>query len=352
MNKITTEFKTYDDFFSERVFSKFLLFSYVALFLVIIYSLLDYYAYKNTSDLSGGLIARFISIFSIYMVTLIVKLNYFQKKILLIMIFGTLGYCALSFSFILYNIPIFFIIYNWFFYLIAIIMLSPLVTKKLFILVETFQIGIVVVLMFILEKDVEDILLYFFIALSLVIYSYTAINLNRKNSEELYKNAYYMHIAASIDGLSGLLNRKSWDEKAKNIFSLKENISLLMIDIDFFKKVNDTYGHDAGDVVIKRVSDILLEQTKMQDIIGRLGGEEFGVLLINTDLNDTIYIAEKIRYFIEKDIIVHNNNFLNVTVSIGISLKNSHIKSFEEFIKNADLNLYRAKEEGRNKTIL
>jgi diguanylate cyclase (GGDEF)-like protein len=124
-----------------------------------------------------------------------------------------------------------------------------------------------------------------------------------------------------------------------------------MLDIDFFKKINDNYGHDTGDVVIKKISDILLEQTREQDIVGRLGGEEFGVLLVNSQLEEVINIAQRIRTTVEKEIISHNSNTINVTVSIGISMKNENLKDFKEFIKSADLNLYKAKESGRNKVI-
>jgi diguanylate cyclase (GGDEF)-like protein len=124
-----------------------------------------------------------------------------------------------------------------------------------------------------------------------------------------------------------------------------------MLDIDFFKKINDNYGHDTGDVVIKKVSDILLEQTREQDIVGRLGGEEFGVLLVNSQLEEVINIAQRIRTTVEKEIISHNNHTINVTVSIGVSIKNENLKDFKEFIKSADLNLYKAKESGRNRAI-
>lgn len=161
-----------------------------------------------------------------------------------------------------------------------------------------------------------------------------------------------MYITASMDGLSGLLNRRSWYEKSQKIFELKDNVFFFMLDIDFFKKINDTYGHDTGDVVIRRISDILLEQTREQDIVGRLGGEEFGVLLSNSKLDDIINIAQRIRETVEKETISHNNQHIKVTVSMGISIKNQNIKDFKEFIKLADLNLYKAKESGRNRIVL
>ena len=324
----------------------------MGLFLSIIYLPFDYSVYKDTPYLIGTLTARSFAVFFAIMVVLASKLDYFSKKrVLAIAIFGTLGYTALTFSYIAYNAPSFFIIINWFFYLVATMMLGALMTKKIFIYMESFQILIVLVLMIYFKKSQEDLFLYFIVASSLIIYVYAVISLNRKNGEEFYKNAYYMYVTSSLDGLSGLLNRRSWYEKAQKIYELKDNVSFFMLDIDFFKKINDNYGHDTGDVVIKKISDILLEQTREQDIVGRLGGEEFGVLLVNSQLEEVINIAQRIRTTVEKEIISHNNHTINVTVSIGISIKNENLKDFKEFIKSADLNLYKAKESGRNKII-
>lgn len=352
MDKKVVDFSSYDDFFGERIFPKFLLFSYLGLFLAVVYLPFDYSVYKNTPYLIGALSARIIAIFFALMVVLALKLDYFSKKrVLAITTFGTFGYTALTFSYIVYGAPSFFIIINWFFYLIATMMLGALMTKKIFIYMESFQILIVLVLMFYFQKTQDDIFLYFIVAISLIIYVYAVVSLNRKNGEEFYKSAYYMYITASMDGLSGLLNRRSWYEKAQKIYELKDNVSFFMLDIDFFKKINDNYGHDTGDVVIRKVSDILLEQTREQDIVGRLGGEEFGVLLVNSQLEEVITIAQRIRTTIEKEIISYNNHTINVTVSIGISIKNENLKDFKEFIKSADLNLYKAKESGRNRAI-
>lgn len=352
MNKKMLDFSSYDEFFGERIFPKFLLFSYIGLFLSIIYLPFDYSVYKDTPYLIGALTARSFAVFFAIMVVLASKLDYFSKKrVLAIAIFGTLGYSSLTFSYIAYNAPSFFIIINWFFYLVATMMLGALMTKKIFIYMESFQILIVLVLMIYFKKSQEDLFLYFIVASSLIIYVYAVISLNRKNGEEFYKNAYYMYVTSSLDGLSGLLNRRSWYEKAQKIYELKDNVSFFMLDIDFFKKINDNYGHDTGDVVIRKVSDILLEQTREQDIVGRLGGEEFGVLLVNSQLEEVITIAQRIRTTIEKEIISYNNHTINVTVSIGITIKNENLKDFKEFIKSADLNLYKAKESGRNRAI-
>lgn len=155
MNKKIVDFNTYDEFFGERIFPKFLLFSYIGLFLSIIYLPFDYSVYKDTPYLIGALTARGFAIFFAIIVVLASKLDYFSKKrVLAIAFFGTLGYSSLTFSYIAYNAPTFFIIINWFFYLVATMMLGALMTKKIFIYMESFQILIVLILM-ILQKLIK-----------------------------------------------------------------------------------------------------------------------------------------------------------------------------------------------------
>jgi diguanylate cyclase (GGDEF)-like protein len=230
-------------------------------------------------------------------------------------------------------------------------MLGALMTKRVFVIMETFQILIVILLMFYYGKNIDEIFLYFIVAISLVIYVYAVVRLNRENGEEAYNNACFMYITSSTDGLSGLLNRRTWYEKSEKIFKLTENISFIMLDIDHFKKINDTYGHDSGDIVIQHISNILLEQTRDDDIVGRLGGEEFGIILKNNEIEDILRIAQRIKDCVQNNIIIHNQNSINVTVSMGVVLKDKNISNFKDFIKKGDINLYKAKESGRNKII-
>ena len=352
-NSHMKKFDSFDDFFGKRIFPRFLIFSYLGLFLALLYLPFDYLFYKNSPYLTGALIARGLAIFFAVMVVLSLKLDFFAKKrVIAITTFGTMGYTALTFSYISYEAPSFFIMYNWFFYLVATMMLGALITKKIFIIMESFQIIVVIVLMLYFKKHPDEIFLYCMVAFSLVAYVYAVVRLNRKNGEEAYDNAFHMYIISSTDGLSGLLNRRTWYEKSELFFQSISNISFIMLDIDHFKKVNDTYGHDMGDIVIKEVSNILLEQTRENDILGRLGGEEFGILLLDSDYSVSLKIAERIKNKIQETTISHNDISINVTVSIGIALKNENTKTLLELIKLADLNLYEAKQTGRNKIVI
>lgn len=168
-----------------------------------------------------------------------------------------------------------------------------------------------------------------------------------------------MHILeknAKTDPLTGLYNRKFLDEESDKIIEQAKrariSFGVLMLDIDHFKMVNDTYGHDVGDNAIKIVAQTLNENTRTSDIVIRFGGEEFIVLLYNCNKEYLIDVADKIRIaFMEKDIPAGNET-IKKTMSIGCSIFPTNSNNLETCIKFADLALYEAKETGRNKTVL
>ena len=124
-----------------------------------------------------------------------------------------------------------------------------------------------------------------------------------------------------------------------------------MADIDFFKKINDTYGHLAGDEILKQISECLIKNTKGDDIVGRFGGEEFIILLKNTNLDNSKALLEKIRKDID-DLIVKYNNFIidNLNISIGAVFNQDNNTDLNNLIEKADKALYNVKENGRNQT--
>jgi len=346
-------FDTFEAYFTKRIFPNFITFSYIGLFLATLYLLFDYHTYADTMYMSSVIISRLVAIFFAIMVVVASKNKTFEPyRIEAITFFGTMGYTAITYSYIAYDNVIYFVGFNWIFYLVATIMLTPLITTKLYIFMESFQITAVLVLMYIYFKPFEMLFTYTVFSVPLAFYVYAVVSLNRKNGLEAYENAYNMHILSSIDGLSHLLNRRSWYEISKKLFSQQTNVAFIMLDIDHFKKVNDTYGHDAGDMVIQTVSRILLEQTRQQDLIGRLGGEEFGIILPYATLAEAHTIAERIRTTIEKTHIHYNEEILNVTVSLGLSEKNPQMKDLSMLVTYGDQLLYQAKENGRNRVVV
>ena len=154
------------------------------------------------------------------------------------------------------------------------------------------------------------------------------------------------------DFLTKLYNKRALDE----FMNMKEgeykrygrNFAVVMFDIDHFKKVNDTYGHEAGDAILAGFAKILKKESRTVDIVGRFGGEEFLALLSETDLQGGVIFAEKVRKHVQKTRFVYKGERIKITVSAGVSQRSDHI-SLEATINSADEYLYKAKNEGRNR---
>lgn len=164
---------------------------------------------------------------------------------------------------------------------------------------------------------------------------------------------------AMKDGLTGIYNHALLMEFLTKEFHKQsrtgESFCFVMLDIDYFKKVNDTYGHTAGDMVLKELSRILVESVRNCDVVGRYGGEEFGLVLSGINADQALHLCERIRSSIEKHsfIIGDGNKKINITVSMGVCVKSSQEpEPLAEIVKKADEALYRAKAAGRNKVEL
>lgn len=160
---------------------------------------------------------------------------------------------------------------------------------------------------------------------------------------------------AITDDLTGLHNRRYLDRKIGPLFSeAKESdrpLACMLLDIDRFKSINDTYGHDAGDEVLRAFADRMRLHTRTIDVVARYGGEEIVIVLPSADLKDAQTIAERIRERIEQTpfLIQRGSLGIRVTVSIGVAIREATDQSPSEMLKRADLALYRAKSAGRNR---
>ena len=159
---------------------------------------------------------------------------------------------------------------------------------------------------------------------------------------------------ANKDFLTGLYNRRFFFESGNAIYinakRQNENLAVAMVDIDLFKKINDTYGHDIGDIAIKEVKKILTHHLRKSDLVARFGGEEFCILLHDISLENIEKLFEKVRVSFENNIIKTNGVEISYTVSIGVYYGLSD--SLESLINLSDESLYEAKETGRNKVII
>jgi diguanylate cyclase (GGDEF)-like protein len=161
---------------------------------------------------------------------------------------------------------------------------------------------------------------------------------------------------ATTDGMTGLLNKRAMLEQAEQKVSSAKRfgrkLSVLVTDIDFFKRVNDTYGHDIGDMVIRGLGDVLRRQKRATDVVARFGGEEFVVLCEQTDEAGAMLLGERIREELEKTVFHTPNGKLSVTCSIGIATLPDAGGDWDTLFKSADEALYTSKRGGRNRTTL
>ncbi len=166
----------------------------------------------------------------------------------------------------------------------------------------------------------------------------------------------YQYKLATIDGLTELYNHRYFQETLKNQVEIakryKQTFSLIIIDIDYFKKFNDTYGHQAGDAVLKLVAQILKKNSRTTDFVCRYGGEEMCIILPNTSSEEALFLAKRINNAVsEKEFILGGVNMGTVTISVGVATFPDNAETAQELIEKADKGLYYAKEHGRNQVI-
>lgn len=154
-------------------------------------------------------------------------------------------------------------------------------------------------------------------------------------------------LKATTDNLTGLPNREQLDKYISKVFGRVIPLSVFLVDIDHFKKVNDTYGHDAGDKVLKKFAYTLKKSVRPADHVFRYGGEEF-IIVANADMKEAIEISERVRGEVEKIIVPWQQQLLSITASFGVAQYRKG-DTPESLIKRADEALYKAKQNGRNR---
>ena len=172
---------------------------------------------------------------------------------------------------------------------------------------------------------------------------------------DLFRHADALRKLATVDGLTGVNNRRHFLEMAEAEWSrfqrYQRPLSIVMFDIDHFKSVNDRFGHDAGDAVLVEFAKVCRGMTRVSDIVGRLGGEEFAMLLPETDLSAAWAVAERLRQSVEEHAIDVGGQMLSITVSAGVAPATVSMSGIPRLMKSADEALYTAKHGGRNQVV-
>ena len=192
---------------------------------------------------------------------------------------------------------------------------------------------------------------------STILLAKVAATLERKMLREREKELLSeLHHQAITDEMTGIPNRRFvFEELEKNFNEIKdknkENFAVVIFDIDHFKNVNDTYGHAAGDEIIKKVCDLARDNIESPSIFGRIGGEEFLAIIYNSSINYLHDLCEKIRQVVEKETTLFDNQKIKVTISGGGAFTSESL-NISDLVNKADERLYLSKKNGRNKFYL
>ena len=166
---------------------------------------------------------------------------------------------------------------------------------------------------------------------------------------QLFEQAYYLSVT---DPLTQLLNRRHFFEVAKFEFEriqrFKRPLSIMMVDIDHFKNINDTHGHAVGDLALREIASRIKNSVRTVDIVARYGGEEFIILMPETGLHEALQVAERVRVSVADAAIEEDPVKISATLSIGVAEINEKSKNVDQLIIYADRALYAAKANGRN----
>ena len=193
-----------------------------------------------------------------------------------------------------------------------------------------------------IQKNIEDIILNFDIPEGNKLDVIKKINF-------MYSQTRYMSVT---DPLTGLYNRRHFEDNLEREFlraaRYDSKLSFAIIDVDYFKKVNDTYGHSCGDYVLKEVAYLILQTFRKTDMVFRYGGEEFAVIITETPIDKAVIPLERLIKSINEYKFCYNGQSLTVTVSIGAAEVTKDMQSVHSLFEDADKALYKAKENGRN----
>ncbi len=183
----------------------------------------------------------------------------------------------------------------------------------------------------------------------MLVYDVTEQALGKRGMEHLNEE---LKTASRVDGLTGLYNRRYWQERFDEMHKLcvrrEKPSTALMLDIDHFKRINDTYGHQAGDKVIKMLAALIRRCVRETDLAGRYGGEEFAIILNDSSVEDAKIVAERIRQLAQRLVVEHEGESISFTVSLGLAQFSPDFKGAMAWLECADQALYEAKENGRN----
>ncbi|MDC7716708.1 diguanylate cyclase [Vogesella sp. DC21W] len=239
------------------------------------------------------------------------------------------------------------------YFMLGVLLVAPLVAPLAFLLPHLASVLLAGAVMWLKGYQLTHWLQLLLFSMPAMVFMLMILSVQHRTAMLSYQIARQNWLYATTDPLSQLQNRRTWYEAAAQALAQAatqaQPLALLMLDIDHFKAINDQWGHVAGDKVIEQVGRTLQAHCPPGALAGRLGGEEFAVLLPGTTHDNAVLTAEALRASLAAQLVPEQGQLLHITVSIGLS--SLHTASLDELVREADRRLYQAKAEGRNRVV-
>jgi diguanylate cyclase (GGDEF)-like protein len=345
-------FLSYESYYFKRIERTISYMIYVGLGMIVLFIPKDMY-FVESSQYHIVFLTRSI----MFILTLGILLSFrtlaeCKFKIKIVLTFMTLSAMSivLNYAFVPNQLP--YLTSSLIYYLFAIIVLAPLLTKRLLLLYFFFSSLAILFELLLLNVEMETttkIMIHLIPAFIFIYFVATAI---RQDAIKSYKIDYVNFKYSHLDGLTLLYNRRYWRRKSTFIMRDKKNplFSVVILDIDNFKQINDMYSHECGDRVIKAIAANMLKLANDKTICGRYGGDEFVITFKGKDIAETKKIIEDLKYTLTNTTFDFKEKAFKITLSAGIS-QNKGLQSIKSVLNSADEKLLQAKQQGKNQII-
>jgi len=346
----------YEDYQRERIYPIIQKLSWFALLVLLAFLPWDYSS--DSPDRNLAMLFRVLSIVPLSLIGFAASNRWFEAHFVnAVLLLSLCSFSLLNQNFLLLEERTPYLFSVLFYFNLGFLMLAPLVSTAH--IIANFFVPLALVYgAFSFYGKLDEYLLPFTLhGLPILVFLNVCVWYVRRSARhtfELYRRNLEL---ATIDSLTGLNNRRSWEQLSSTLLAKarreKSSFAVLMLDIDLFKKVNDTRGHPAGDATLKAVAACLKAVLREYDILGRYGGEEFVVSVANLSIVQVMNLGERLRMAVEAlEIDTGKGVPLQITISIGCAVSLEPQESLEQFLANSDAALYQSKQGGRNQVQL
>lgn len=347
-------FASYERYYSQRLLPGAALLSYAGMGVIVLFLLADLWHLGLGPGFAGMALASVLSCGLIgWMAHSMQHPSYETHRIHWVLWLGNLAMVVMMAGNILVLGRLSYLPMIVMYFMLGVLLIAPLVAPLSFLLPHLVSVLLAGGVMWLKGYQLAHWLQLLLFSMPAMAFMLMILSVQRRTAMQSYQIARQNWFYATTDPLSQLQNRRTWYEAAEaalaEAVTQARPLALLMLDIDHFKTINDQWGHVAGDKVIEQVGRTLQAHCPPGALAGRLGGEEFAVLLPDTPHADALLTAEALRASLAAQLVPEQGQLLRITVSIGLS--SLQTDSLDELVREADRRLYQAKADGRNRVI-